>query len=258
MFTKIIKNIKAWNRRRLARRTSHCLPVLMPRVERIEQELHALAQAFADQRGLSMAKLRMELLHVPPKYEYMICNVPSGALVIDGGANLGLFSDLMLGLGARVEAFEPNPVLCESLSKKYAHLDPSVFTLNRKAISVCEKELTFSMAKGVGFINASQGGSLDVDPGIERLDFKVQTMDFPAYLQALKDQGIRPYLIKLDIEGSEFDVLEKLINADLCDAFDFMVCETHERFFMNGEDRLRQLKKSLIDKNIRNVFLDWF
>ena len=107
------------------------------------------------------------------------------------------------------------------------------------------------------FICATQGGSLDVVPNGERLDFDVDLIDFADYLKSLVDRGERPYLIKLDIEGSEFEVLDRLIEKDMCSYFDYLVCETHERFFSDGDERLGNLQQKLKDKNIRNVFLDW-
>ncbi|MDO4937836.1 MAG: FkbM family methyltransferase, partial [Sutterellaceae bacterium] len=68
---------------------------------------------------------------------------------------------------------------------------------------------------------------------------------------------VKPYLVKLDIEGAEFDVLNKLIDSNLCDAFDHLVCETHERFFKDGDKRMVELNQKLKDRNIKNVYLDW-
>ena len=78
------------------------------------------------------------------------------------------------------------------------------------------------------------------------------------YLYTLKDKGIRPYLIKLDIEGAEFDVINQLIDKKLSSSFDYMVCETHERLFSDGEAKLTALKKRLKEQNIYNIFLDWY
>lgn len=166
----------------------------------------------------------------------------------------------MLELGAKVFAFEPNPILCKYLRAKYSlngNDKNDSFTLIPKAIACAEEKCSFSMTTNGAFISATQGGSLDVVPKGERLDFDVDLVDFADYLKTLFDRGERPYLIKLDIEGTAFDVLDRLIDEGLCSYFDYLVCETHERFFPDGEERLRSLKQKLKDKNIRNVFLDW-
>lgn len=204
-----------------------------------------------------MAKLRMEVLHCPEKYEYMLSAVPPGALVIDGGCNLGIFSDLMIGMGAKVIAFEPNPVLCNHLRRKALDWGAPAFRLEQKAIYIENKTMTFSMAKTGAFIAQSQGGSIDVTPDTEHLDFEVESIDFAAYLRKLLAEGVRPYLIKLDIEGAEFEVLDQLIDEKLCGAFDYLVCETHERFFEDGALRIQRLKDRLKEEGITNVYLDW-
>lgn len=255
MFSKLKQKIVDWNHQRLKSRQIH----IARKLDIIENKLSILAQAVADQNGLSFAKMRMSLLNVPQQYEYILCAVPQGSLVIDGGANLGLFSDLMLGLGAEVHAFEPNPILYSHLKRKYEieSEEKLPIKLYQKAISNEAKEQTFSMSKSGAFIAATQGGSLAVDPGADRIDFHVESINFADYIQDLKNRNIRPYIIKLDIEGSEFEVLDSLIDKNLCGAFDYLLCETHERFFPDGEEKMRHLKDKLQKNGIQNVFLDW-
>ena len=114
------------------------------------------------------------------------------------------------------------------------------------------------MTKKGSFIQSSQGGSFEVDPGEDRLDFDVLSINFADYLYSLQNKGIRPYLIKLDIEGAEFDVIHQLIDKKMCSSFNYMVCETHERLFSDGEEKITALKKRLKEQNINNIFLDWY
>ncbi|MDR2415527.1 MAG: FkbM family methyltransferase [Candidatus Peribacteria bacterium] len=39
------------------------------------------------------------------------------------------------------------------------------------------------------------------------------------------------HLLKLDVEGAEFDIMEDLINSDIYIDITYIVVETHERFF---------------------------
>lgn len=256
-----LNKIREWNHRRLAKRADRRI---LSELKNLKNDLQNLSRAVQDPNGLGMASFRMHMLHCPEEYEYMLCATPPQGLVIDGGANLGLFSDLMLGLGAEVVAFEPNPILCRYLVKKY-QIDEkngessfAPLLLKREAISTKNEELQFSMPKSGSFINQSQGGSIEniVSDG-DKLDFDVRAIDFVDYLKQLKANGQRPYLIKLDIEGAEFNVLNSFLDSRLHDSFDYLVCETHERFFKDGEKRIKQLNNRLKEENINNIFLDW-
>ena len=251
-----LNKIREWNHRRLAKRADRRI---LSELKNLKNDLQNLSRAVQDPNGLGMASFRMHMLHCPEEYEYMLCATPPQGLVIDGGANLGLFSDLMLGLGAEVVAFEPNPILCRYLVKKY-QIDEkngessfAPLLLKREAISTKNEELQFSMPKSGSFINQSQGGSIEniVSDG-DKLDFDVRAIDFVDYLKQLKANGQRPYLIKLDIEGAEFNVLNSILDSRLHDSFDYLVCETHERFFKDGEKRIKQLNNRLKEENINN------
>lgn len=58
-------------------------------------------------------------------------------------------------------------------------------------------------------------------------------------------------IIKMDIEGAEYDVLEEMIKDKTIDWVDYIAIEWHSRFFINKEEILDREKKILdqIDKN---------
>ncbi|BDB64979.1 hypothetical protein T36_1441 [Helicobacter cinaedi] len=59
------------------------------------------------------------------------------------------------------------------------------------------------------------------------------------------------------MEGNEFDIMESLLGQDLHKHIGYIACETHERFFSDGEEKLAKLKQSIEEKSAKNVFLDW-
>jgi hypothetical protein len=62
--------------------------------------------------------------------------------------------------------------------------------------------------------------SVDCENSVE-----VEVVDFPAFLVSL-NRDVR--LIKMDIEGSEWDLLEALLDHPVLDRIDCIFVETHE------------------------------
>jgi FkbM family methyltransferase len=133
-------------------------------------------------------------LSVLPKF------VPRGGTAIDVGANDGVFAFALSSLVDRVEAFEPNP-------------DYALFArrmLGSRA-GVHEVALANTTGRAEFVVPVSQegtvlhlGGSLRQSPGSAgrdlRFDVAVRTLDSYAF------ENVR--VVKIDVEGSEMEVLE--------------------------------------------------
>lgn len=52
-------------------------------------------------------------------------------------------------------------------------------------------------------------------------------------------------VVKLDVEGAEFDILEKLISTDVISKIDELYVEFHERFFTNELEKFTEKRKIL-------------
>lgn len=247
----MFKIIKKWNHRRLQKRHEK------DRLTQISQQLHWLQQAFVD-NGMSKLKLQIEVLGCPKKYEYLLFSIRPSDVVIDGGANLGLFSDLMLNLGAKVYTFEPNPALTYHLKKKYeGNIN---IKLIEAAISTKEDNLVFTMPCSGSFIEQSQGGTLDCDLEMtSSISYPVKSINFCKFIDSVLEENKieKIKFIKMDIEGAEFDVLNQILDNDYFDKFEHLVCETHERFFKDGTEKLASIKAKMALKNVTNIYLDW-
>lgn len=71
------------------------------------------------------------------------------------------------------------------------------------------------------------------------------------------EQKERIYLLKLDVEGAEFEILPALIKKGLYEKIDYIVVETHEYMFKDGAKKLEQIQNALAKKGVKNIFLDW-
>lgn len=175
-----------------------------------------------------------------------------GDVLIDAGAHVGTFTGCALAYQPwlRVHAFEPIPEACEELSRRFGGY-PGL-RLNRLALGRCREERSFNVSR---FSEASSFFA----PGEELLSHvyghdyatarsilvNVETLD--SYCTS---QGIaRIRLLKLDVQGSEIEVLEGA--ASMLDATDYVYAEAQFRELYRGapryDDTFRYLHKRNFD-----------
>ena len=149
-----------------------------------------------------------------------------GDIAIDCGANLGAITSVLAAGGAEVHAFEPNPDAFRILSAKFHGL-PNVH-LHQQAVLNKPGVLTLYLHVNYGRNpeRFSSGSSLiaekrnvDDHNGVD-----VDVIDLPAFIKAL---GRPVRLLKIDIEGAEYVLLNALIDAGLMDSIGKIYVETH-------------------------------
>ncbi|MWV66201.1 FkbM family methyltransferase [Helicobacter saguini] len=226
-----------------------------------ESNFALLSNALADKHGLGMLNLMLHTTHVPPQYydifykAYYARENTQNLVFIDCGVWAGQVVDLGLHVGAKVYAFEPNKYLAPLLRKKYAENADVIFY--QKAVGVGNFHTKFSE-----FNTLSQGNTITID---SRNDiesnanfYDVEVVDLCEIIegQILKAHD-KIYFLKLDIEGAEFEIMDKLIDKKLYEKIDHIACETHERYYMDGDFKIANLKEKIQKNNIKNIFLDW-
>ncbi len=146
---------------------------------------------------------------------------------IDLGANVGSFTRIMAQSGARVHAFEPDPETFARLTANVGHL-PNV-TLHQKAVAEVSGQLQLYRASDFAsdFDNASQATSLHYKSGRMQpvAGCLVEVMGFADLLRDLGPVAV----IKMDIEGAEWGILEAIFAGRLAPAFGALFAETHEK-----------------------------
>ena len=198
--------------------------------------------------------------YVAPKYHkifydfYLRKERGERLVFVDGGCHNGVFADIALACGGLCHAFEPNAYLCAFLRNLYKN--NAAFILHESAISTQDGETIFydeSDENAVG-----QGGSV-VQWAFDgqRVGYKVRLMDFCEFVKSLAAQHGKINLVKIDIEGAEFEVLDALLERNLHENIEYLMVETHERFFADSAAKLATLKDKIAEKNAKNVYLDW-
>lgn len=148
-----------------------------------------------------------------PHYLWIRERLLPGDTVLDCGANLGLFSTMMarrVGPQGRVHAFEPSPGSSRDLAR--------VLVLNGLFEQVAVNVAAVSDTCGeAAFCDITAGdvrreashldalGRIGFLGELSHQEVRVPTVTLDAYIQR---EGLAPRLVKIDVEGAEFLVLE--------------------------------------------------
>lgn len=178
------------------------------------------------------------------------------ALAVDCGANVGRVTALLAGRGADVYAFEPNPHAFTVLARRFADT-PRVRCLPQAvAARAGVARLHFHVDAASDQVTWSTGSSLfgskpNVDPA---MFVEVETVDLGAFLDGL---GRDVHVLKLDVEGAEVEILERLLESGRLASVGHVLVEMHDRRIPGLETQGAELRRRLADPAYRHVHLDW-
>lgn len=224
-------------------------------------ELYAIKAAMCDSH-IGLLTLRLKEASVLQKYHHVFYKIKENDICIDCGANIGRVSDMFLQMGAEVHAFEPYRDLYNMLLYKYK--GNSKIKLHNQALGAENTKMPFRVAPNESeyFLTSTQGASIcvfDTLGGYETVsDYEAEVIDLCEYIQKnIVNEGKRVYILKIDIEGAEWDLLEKIIQTKIYEYCDYIFCEEHSRFVQDGNQRLEKINNLINENNIKNIYLDW-
>ena len=171
-------------------------------------------------------------------------NLNEHSIFIDLGTNLGQEIEKLLPLGVESHSFEPHPRLAEKVRQKYGDYDNLIFY--EQAAWIKNEKRQFYFKRGIDAVNG--GATLKRSKiNINVTDFiEVECIDISEYIKNLQRQID---VLKIDTEGSEYDILEHLINSSVIDSIDHIFAEDHGRkmndsqYFSKREWVLKELAK---------------
>jgi FkbM family methyltransferase len=187
-------------------------------------------------RNVRIAGARREVFHPRDKHlfgdiinlwlddEYGLESIPRPIeTIIDIGANIGLFSIWARHNfpSARIHAYEPNQSIIEYTQRNLVPIDVSVFNAGVTDENV-KGELVVKYSSRYGVTRKSAGG----------------TLQFVSICDAIDAMGGAVDLIKMDCEGSEWEIFDKL------DAFE-RVRFIHMEYHLVQGRALDELKKKI-------------
>lgn len=183
-----------------------------------------------------------------------------GDLVLDCGANMGVITRILAATGADVVAYEPDPYSFAKLQADFA--DVANVTLVNAAVGVGTG--TVRLMRADNFRTNPDGASVKstILDGGRRIDaensVEVPLIDFPGLVRKAAAERGGIAFVKMDIEGAELDILERMEAEDLFRHVRCLVAETHEKKFADLRDRYKALRESLSGKYpAGRVNLDW-
>lgn len=183
-----------------------------------------------------------------------------GDLAVDCGANMGVVTAQLAATGADVIAFEPDPFAFSTLEQKFADM-PNVTLLNA-AVGVGSG--TVRLMRADNFEDNPEGASVKstILDGGRRIDagnsVEVPLIDFPSWVQDQINARGEIAFVKMDIEGAELDILEKMHAEQGFANLRCLVAETHERKFKELRDRYKALREAISESYAPGkVNLDW-
>ncbi|MFK7694094.1 FkbM family methyltransferase [Paenibacillus sp. HJGM_3] len=188
--------------------------------------------------------------------EELFHGIGPGDVAIDCGANIGVVTQKLADLGAFVFAFEPNPSAFAYLSNRFAAY-PNVFCINK---GVWDRNSSMRLYHFVEAhldpLRYSYASSIfDTNPIVNTGNYTdIEVVDLCEIVEAL-DQRIK--FLKVDIEGAEFELIEKLITSNMYRYIDLTLVETHEGLVQNPVEKMARLHSLMQERNITNINLNW-
>jgi FkbM family methyltransferase len=180
--------------------------------------------------------------------------LPVGAVCLDLGANVGEVTELLAKKAGLVHSFEPDPWSFARLKERVGHL-PNV-VLHQAAVGVADGKITLYRPAGLADNPVLSLGSstipanrwLDVEP------YEVDAVDLDSFVRSL---GVPVALVKMDIEGAEVAILEKLLESPSLGLISSIFVEIHCNIYPQQILPVARLRRQYGKLERPRVDFDW-
>jgi FkbM family methyltransferase len=194
------------------------------------------------------------------KTSKIVQSLSSDSICIDLGANIGDITQVFADKGAEVYSFEPNPAAFTKLQERFA-LSSKVHLFNKAVASKDGKARLFMYKyNSDDSVFWSQGASLfESKDDIDQNNFvEVEVINILAFLKDLCEKKSSPIdVLKMDIEGAEYEILLNMIELNLCHNIRHILVETHERHIPELIPISEKIRCLINSKKITNINLNW-
>lgn len=191
-----------------------------------------------------------------PEKQIINTGLKSGDIAIDCGANIGDITEIMAQSGATVYAFEPNPYAFQVLSERFFH-DDNIICINKGVLDQDGKmKLYLHEFAHLDQVHWSAGSSLlDFKGNIDKNSFvEIEVIDLAKFIYEI---GEEIKLVKMDVEGVEYQIIHHLINTGSIEKIKHLLVETHEKKVPELRESTRILTERIVREGLCNIDLEW-
>lgn len=182
---------------------------------------------------IDLAQVRAQFDEIFNRREYAFKTTAAQPVIVDCGGNVGM-SGVWFKLNypnSKLTIYEPDPKLADCIEANLAAAKLKGYTLNRKAVWVKSGRIGFNLSgDDSGKIQTNATGS-------------VEAIDLAEALPPVTD------LLKLDIEGAEYQVINHLCTTGAIQRVKNLVCEFH--IFRGNEGDFSNIMGKLVESGMR-------
>ena len=177
-------------------------------------------------------------------------------IVIDCGAHIGNITQRLFKSGATIYCFEPNPYAFKVLQDRFSNIE-NVHCIQR---GVSDKngrmKLYLHENSDEDKVHWSTGSSLLPFKGNININnyVDVEVIDLCEFIESLNN---RVRILKMDVEGAECPIIEKIIINETIYKIDYVFVETHEHKIPELKVETDTIRELIKQRRIENINLDW-
>lgn len=179
-----------------------------------------------------------------------------GDIAIDCGANVGEIAVKLAETGASVYAFEPNPYAFEKLRERTRGLqnvvcmNKGVWDRNTTTRLYFHREASknqefWSFASSIFQTKSNVNPDHFIDTEMVDLAEFISHLDKPVSL------------LKIDIEGAECEVLEKILLEGVHKKIKLALVETHDKKIPGLQEKTDRVRVRIKELGVNNIKLSW-
>lgn len=180
---------------------------------------------------------------------------------LDIGANIGDVSLVMWLKGAKVLALEPHPEAFKKLKSRTSILK-NISSIN---MAICSENCIQKLYLHENIINKSDKKNLlalskasSLKKEKDNLNENYFEVKGITIFELLKNQNFKPNLIKCDIEGSEYEIYQDLIEIAKQDELRIIYLECHSKKYKRWANEHKKMLDMIYKNNLKRKFnLNW-